>query len=289
VEIFIDDDPGFGKGKTFSGNVGNNSYVLSSSSLSTGTHFISARTQNSNGQWSATVTNPLYVTKIFSKNASLIEYFIDDDPGVSNGIQVKAAGDETTIAISTSSIKSGAHLISVRTCDEHGNWSATVTIPLYVVEPIEIDMAEYYVDNDPGEGKGTPVFIQAGANTSFTVSTNNLSVGEHQLVLRGRLYNGMYVTLFEAPFAVTDLNGITGTEWSMDINIKCVDGEIYVSGESLVESCTIDVFDPNGIKIASESKKSGTTEHIININKRHGPYIVSITSGDGRKYVKMVK
>ena len=61
-----------------------------------------------------------------------------------------------------------------------------IIIPFCLKAQVDIIAAEYYIDNDPGIGSGTPISITSGAtiNTSFMASTSALAEGFHMLVIR---------------------------------------------------------------------------------------------------------
>lgn len=358
AELFIDSDPGYGNGTQFDAQVGDNTFTIPLTGVVPGAHLISVRAQKADGQWSATVTNPLYISNeqlfiaaeyfidedpgqnkatpipnavgktltfnvpttglsyglhslsirvqapggqwsdvmtepfIVAKSAliagGLLEYFIDADPGFGNGEQVEVSDDETIIFIPTANITPGAHLISVRTRDNDGHWSATVTNPLYVSEPIEILSAEYFVDTDPGEGMATSVTVPDNGNISFSVPTTFLQLGTHQLVLRGRMADGRYVRIFEAPFTISEVGGIQNVQWSSDVKISRQGNTINIESETHSADTSrwkVEIYDTRGLRLLSETS---VPVH-FNTAGRPGPFIVSVTTSDASRYVQLIR
>lgn len=358
AELFVDSDPGFGNGTQFEAHVGDNTFSIPLAGIAPGAHLISVRAQNAAGQWSATVTNPLYISNeqlfiaaeyfidedpgqgkatqipnasgktltfnvsttslsyglhnlsvrvqapggkwsdvmtapfIVAKSAlisgGLLEYFIDKDPGFGNGEQVEIYDEETVIFIPIANITPGAHLISVRTRDNDGRWSATVTNPLYVSEPIEILSAEYFVDTDPGEGMATSVTVPDNGNISFSVPTTFLQLGTHQLVLRGRMEDGRYVRIFEAPFTVSEIGGIQSIQWSSDVRISRQGSTINIESESSSADTArwkVEIYDTRGLRLLSAES---VPVHFSTAG-RPGPFIVSVTASDASRYVQLIR
>lgn len=357
-ELFVDSDPGCGNGTQFETQAGDNTLYLPLTGIAPGAHLISVRVQKADGQWSATVTNPLYIsddllfvaaeyfidedpgqskatpisnasgkTLMFNvptsdleyglhslgvrvqgpggkwsdvmtapfmvvKNAlisgGLLEYFIDTDPGFGNGEQVEISDEETIIFIRTANISPGAHLISVRTRDSDGHWSATVTNPLYVSQPVDILSAEYFVDNDPGEGRAVSVTVPEDGNISFNVPTSTMSLGMHQLVFRGCLANGRYVSIFEAPFIITEADGIQSVKWAADVKISRQVNIINIDSDSHSADTSqwkVEIYDTGGLCLFSEK----SMPVYFSTNGRIGPFIVTVTAPDNTRYVQLIR
>lgn len=96
------------------------------------------------------------------------EYFIDDDPGIGKAILLAPTDgawggrDETAVMdIDTSSLATGSHLLGVRFQQSDGAWSYTRTTWFRVTGEPVLTGAEWFIDDDPGAGKGTPVRLPA--------------------------------------------------------------------------------------------------------------------------------
>lgn len=139
-----------------------------------------------------------------------LEYFIDKDPGYGKAMIVKDI-DSDQIEIDLDNVKPGAHMLYVRSRDEQGRWSTTVSRPLYVRQPVSIVALEYFFDNeDPGKGKGVQVVTPTDTSKpyEFEVSLGNLPVGEHRLNVRVKGNDGIWTALSSGLFTLVENTGI---------------------------------------------------------------------------------
>lgn len=143
------------------------------------------------------------------------EYFWDTDPGAGNALPLSAqdgAFDEAVEAIflETSALPGqGAHTLGIRVKDQSSNWGPTFTT-VVVIEPpvvtapeISVTQAEYFWDNDPGEGGGTPMLAFdgdfSGALEAIALEASALpSEGVHVLYVRSKDANDAW----SLPFSV---------------------------------------------------------------------------------------
>lgn len=142
-----------------------------------------------------------------------VEYFIDSDPGYGNGTAVTVSPAEQIDAdftIDLSSAAAGFHLLGVRSRDSSGQWSLTFTQPFYVapaaaLEVPDVTALEYFIDDDPGFGKGISVPVKAGAmiDETFVVNLAGISNGSHTLYVRVRDSKGAWSLVHSTPFVAT--------------------------------------------------------------------------------------
>ncbi len=122
------------------------------------------------------------------------EYYFDTDPGVGNGTPIIiTSGDSVDVnfSISTTTLNSGFHQLIIRTKHSNGAWSLALG-RLFYVQPVisninrTITNAEYFVDNDPGYGSGTPVSVTVGDSIEVSTLLNMTGVplGNHSIGLR---------------------------------------------------------------------------------------------------------
>jgi hypothetical protein len=139
AEYYYDTDPGFGSGTDIpvvaAADISSLVFNASVSSLSNGVHTLYVRTRDAQGKWS--VVNNLVFAKIQSlatnphttSNIDRIEYFIDNDPGIGNGISVPftPAVDVSNVSfnVDMTILVTGAHKLYVRSKDAQGKWSIT--------------------------------------------------------------------------------------------------------------------------------------------------------------------
>ncbi|MBO9565673.1 MAG: carboxypeptidase regulatory-like domain-containing protein [Niastella sp.] len=206
-EYFVDTDPGIGRGTplSFTGGLDltNVSFAFDITAYTPGFHNLYVRFRNANGTWGLTNIRTFYKENLSTStgvvpNVVKGEYYLDTDPGFGNGINIPVTPgtDLTTIAFTAdvSSLATGFHRIHTRFRDANGKWSITNNLAFYKdaaingnPTPSNIVKLEYFVDTDPGFGKGTNVPVTPGIdlnNISFTLNMDNISIGNHKLYLR---------------------------------------------------------------------------------------------------------
>ena len=211
VEYFLDADPGYGQGHLITGiGQGPNQLTFDFGDAAPGAHVLSVRTQDSRGIWSQTISRPLYIVdRKEAQQPIRIEYFIDSDPGHGKGISVSPVqvGDNP-LTFDVSSAGLGPHVLGVRSQDAAGRWSETMSRPFYVDRTPEIVYIEYFIDNDPGTGKGTPIALpdspdRTQMSLNLKVNTAELIGGEHEFFVRGLDELGRWTCLMSRRFTVT--------------------------------------------------------------------------------------
>lgn len=127
------------------------------------------------------------------------EYFIDTDPGPGNGIPLPAkdgafgdSQEEVELAnVDITGLGLGLHTLYVRMKSSNGPWGPARAFRFHVTQGQSIAAAEYFIDADPGPGKGTPLPARDGAFDGLEerveladLDTSGLSVGKHTLYIR---------------------------------------------------------------------------------------------------------
>lgn len=208
VEYFFDSDPGMGKATQLTGVVpdaeGNVQFSPATTGLAPGSHIIGVRAYRRTGD--ATFYAPTLVRSFLvpasssSSTIQAMEYFWDEDPGFGRAtlLTVLTHGEELTmenLSIPTDGLTPGEHLLGFRAYSGTG-WSPTIVRTVLVQqEQSESDVtgAEYFWDEDPGLGKGTPIAIPAHqaelTMENLSIPTDGLTPGEH--LLGFRIYGGM--------------------------------------------------------------------------------------------------
>lgn len=212
-EYFIDSDPGFGSGTSFSvtaaTDVPNMPASVNVTGLTNGSHRLYWRVRSADGLWSMSYYREFLYDADFTyaspptaaQNIVAAEYFIDTDPGFGSGTAISITPGLDVAALSVnvdvSSIGSGIHRLFVRTRNNEGKWSLSYTKeflidfnPPYATVPPSaqnIIAAEYFIDTDPGFGGGTSIAITPGlelSNLPVTINTASLPAGTHRLFIR---------------------------------------------------------------------------------------------------------
>jgi hypothetical protein len=205
AEYFIDTDPGFGNGMGISLTAGvdlaNMNFVVNTTGLSNGPHRLFVRSLSNEGHWSITAIreflvdfDPAYNTISPPLNVMQMEYFIDSDPGIGNGIAIPVTPAVTInnlpATINTTGLSTGTHRLYIRSRSNEGHWSITnvkeflmdldPAYPTPPAAPQNIVSAEYFLNTDPGFGNGVGITLTPGVdlnNVPFSVNTSALVPG----------------------------------------------------------------------------------------------------------------
>ncbi|MFC0604194.1 HYR domain-containing protein [Winogradskyella pulchriflava] len=180
AEYFFNSDPGVGNGNTLAvtpSNSINESFAINTTGLPGGLHVLHIRAKDGNGTWSMyerryffIYTNDGYVepTEYLITEA---EYFFDNDPGAGNANPLSVTSGNTineSFAIDTSELEEGLHVLHIRAKDNNGTWSLYDRKYFYAMQPyngptpVQLVEAEYFLNDDPGVGNGTPIPVTPG-------------------------------------------------------------------------------------------------------------------------------
>ena len=138
------------------------------------------------------------------------EYFYDADPGYGNAVQTSIDIGANDLLLSTENLSEGFHLLSIRSVDAEGRWSSTVSHPVLVTNDLVYAGAEYFVDTDPGKGKGVNISVTDRKVLSFFVKTDNLALGTHNLSVRIQHIDGTWSDVVTRAFVVVERQAETG-------------------------------------------------------------------------------
>lgn len=201
-EYFFDTAPSHGAGNSFTfpaTDTINTTLNIPVSSLTPGFHNVFIRVRNISDRWSHYEGRTFYVLSPASTAATpqLVsgEWFVDTDPGLGQGTSfsfTQADTVNTVINIPASGFTPGFHNLFIRAKNTAGVWSHYEGRTFYVLSPAstaatpQLVSGEWFVDTDPGLGRGTAFsFTQADTvNTAINVNTAALSNGYHYLFLR---------------------------------------------------------------------------------------------------------
>ena len=199
AEYFWDDDPGYNKATVLPLTPGSAADIVTQlpAPAQSGQHVLGLRYHGTNG-WSTTTFHQVYVPVTGTTDVSRAEYFWDDDPGFGQGTPLSITPGQTVsvdqLLSMSSDLGPGQHQLGLRYQGTNG-WSPTVIYQVFVPisDDTSISSAEYFWDDDPGFGQGTPLSITPGQAVSvdqlLSVSSE-LAPGQHQLGLRYRGTNG---------------------------------------------------------------------------------------------------
>lgn len=194
-----------------------------------------------------------------------IEYFFDDDPGFGNGQSLGLSGTDIdqTVTIPTTTLNEGFHTLSVRAINSSGDWSILSYSPFYIssLQVLTLDnlvAMEYFFDDEPGFGNGTPVSNFSPGNNSIDIvdsfPTDTLSVGFHNITVRTQDDQGNWSLLYSKPLYVshadhTAIQEIKAAEYFFDSDPGIGNGTPLTIGTGLTQ---IDQFDNLDISSLSD-------------------------------------
>lgn len=221
------------------------------------------------------------------------EYFFDTDPGYGNAIQETTDVGENLLTLRTSQLDAGLHLLGMRTVDEEGRWSPTVTSPLYVFAPVtDISAAEWFIDTDPGEGMANIIETAGMGETTFVVPTSGLAEGGHSLMVRIMTSDGHWLPLSVTPFDVEikEGTGIAEVKRNMDIIIRRTsDGVLLTRNDNTDSGMNVKIFTTDGIECAGAVWHAGMQDISLKVPQQYSPVIVTVTKNDGTRFVRLIK
>lgn len=159
----------------------------------------------------------------FSQTVLQAEYFWDTDPGSGNGIPLTAIDGQFNQALETVFVNNavlpavGNHVLGIRVKGQNGLWGAVYRKAVRIGANNntnalgKITQGEYFWDNDPGQGNGTPLLAFDGNfNQALeSVTANNASlpeVGDHIFNIRVKADDGIWGATFKKVFRVENSN-----------------------------------------------------------------------------------
>ena len=245
MEYFWDSDPGHGNGTAIDVSdhpIQTLATTIDASALSAGFHAFHARFRDTNGNWSHTIYQPMYVLqKPASTTAPLThwEYFWDTDPGQGNGqVSTLTSNDfhEIATALDVSALSIGFHRLYARFKDTNNNWSTCSIQTIYKIDetklvPVPMVGYEYFFDTDPGTGNGTYQAISSSTTyhgSTIDADVSALDEGSHLLYWRMKDNLGRWSITQNTPFykrTPSDAVNLARFEYFADTISASVDGD----------------------------------------------------------------
>jgi len=221
AEYFWDEDPGEGSANTLVALDGNFNKAIEQvftnalNMPSEGYHSFHIRIKDESGTWGSTFAKTILVNQTLSSREIKVmqgEYFWDADPGQGAGETLLALDGnfnqaiEQIFADDISMPSQGAHVFNIRLKDEDGVWGTTFSKTILINASIAsrdlyIQQAEYFWDEDPGEGSAnTLVALDGNFNKAieqvFTNTLNMPSEGYHSFHIRIKDESGTWGSTF---------------------------------------------------------------------------------------------
>lgn len=217
LEYFVDTDPGVGAGTAISVTPSSNVSLMESinlSAFSSGFHTVYLRGKLQNGEWGPYTSQTVLLensNQTTPNQITSIEYFIDTDPGVGNGLTLSASLPATSVDeavnLNTSSLNTGTHEIGMRVQDQSGRWGHYLSKTIQVIGATLVESITNGNWNDIGTW-----------STGSVPSATDSVVIKHSVLLNTTTSSVLALTV--ASGGTLDLNG----------------NEIHVSGRFSSES-----------------------------------------------------
>ena len=198
AEYFIDTDPGLKNGTPLTltnDTLVDINFSINTTSLPAGEHMLFVRALNDSGYWSITSSRTFLVSShATTPVTNYMEYFFDSDPGFGMATVMPLTPDSIisgTFPFNLSGLTEGVHILGLRTRDNSGGWSQTVTRQVVVLSGTHspnIVRQEYFFDTDPGYGLANPLTITPDSliNNTLLFDLTGLSPGLHIVGLRAQ-------------------------------------------------------------------------------------------------------
>ena len=310
AEYYFNIDPGVGKGTsvTVTNTNGEYSYTgdISTAGLSLGFHRLYFRFLDANNRWGITENNLLFIYPtvldrpfVLQPRVTAFEYFYDTDPGVGNGVKLPVAATSDSVSlvsdIPTKDLAVGFHRLYIRATDGAGKWSVAENKLLYVynntapeipvIKLAPIVTLEYFIDKDPGIGKGKSLAaFNKGDSVTVTadISTSNLLEGSHTVYIRAKDLLGNWSIYESKVFSVSlnaDINSLLGSTFNVYPNPT--KGQIRLTlPEILEDNVQLELIRSDGTVL--KLVKQSALEQNVTLNLSAYPkgiYLIKLSNG----------
>ena len=321
AEYFVDADPGVGNGVPISLNwsAETSTFVhIPITSIAHGWHILTVRVKDNTGLWSFGhayhyFIQPAIYPQIPHTSLVNMEVYFDEDPGMGNGEQVLINPSQDSIqqllTTSIASLNTGYHRVFVRAKNDEGVWGidgfkdflVDIILPAVDTTQYPLVAAEYFFDEDPGEGNGESIYIPAGDTIDITRSPayTELLPGIHKIAVRVRDLKGNWsvpksstFTIYEAtcttplvsfshtaaivnqvvPFTNTSLDVDPGASYSWDI---FADGIIDYTTENMSYTFTSTGAFPVLLKVMNSDSCLSSYTTIVEVGPGYSADIIA--------------
>lgn len=324
-EYFMDNDPGFGNGTSFSFTQGTDitasNIMVRLSGLSQGVHRIYVRTKDANGNWSLTnlqtisiaVANISLPPNPTPSNIISLEYFFDNDPGFGNGhaVTVPASTDISnfSFAVDLTGLSNGTHHLYVRMLDD---WSLTNVVSFMYGSPLPVtwlsfsakaisdsvvlkwqtaneqNNKQYEVERSEDGVQFSTIGTVAGAVNSNTVHNYHFT-DLHPV--KGVNYYRIKQTDVNGTFSYSATVSVRLSNDQFLLLTNPVHNTLYVQLPDLpTQNSSLKIFDQEGKLVQSNSLQTGASMQKMNVSSLvNGTYILMYQNGSTKKTVKFIK
>lgn len=174
--------------------------------LTPGIHYYNIRVCDKHGVWSA--VNRYLFLKTEVVRPVRISYWLDNDTLMTAEKAISGASVELSISLANQG--AGQHTFNCQLQDNNGKWTPVYSYDFAIEqqkdtlthEPV---MAEYFIDTDPGYGKGMPIQKISTDTLHFVLSIEGLKAGAHILYVRSADDGGKWSSTVARPLYVSPM------------------------------------------------------------------------------------
>ena len=212
-EYWFDDDYAGVEQTNLAGN--NVELSIDLSEKQTGLHFISARVQDTDGNWGGISRYMFYLKpKAEDQSAEGYEYWIDED--YANRYTMYSSMTSTSLEIDVNTLSNGIHFFNFRTIGSDGLRGGLSRYMFYLDQNYEdCSMVEYWIDDNYADVERIAI---SENSIALSIDLSGVDASDHVLYVRGLTPSGKY-GMFRAigfnapeapePYAVLDGNTLT--------------------------------------------------------------------------------
>lgn len=172
--------------------------------LTPGIHYYNIRVCDKHGVWSAVNRYIFLKTEVVCPVR--ISYWLDNDTLMTAEKAISGASVELNISLANQG--AGKHTFNCQLQDNNGKWTPVYSYDFTIEqqkdtlthEPV---MAEYFIDTDPGYGKGIPLQKVSTDTLHFVLSIEGLKAGAHMLYVRSADDGGKWSSTVARPLYIT--------------------------------------------------------------------------------------
>ena len=173
------------------------------SNLTDGIHYFNMRAKDKHGVWGG--VNRYLFLKTEVVRPVRISYWLDSDSLMAAEKTISGASVELSISLAN---QGGQHTFNCQLQDNNGKWTPVYSYDFAIEqqkdtlthEPV---MAEYFIDTDPGYGKGMPIQKISTDTLHFVLSIEGLKAGAHILYVRSADDGGKWSSTVARPLYVS--------------------------------------------------------------------------------------
>lgn len=170
------------------------------------------------------------------------------------------------LRIDTADLTTGPHWLDVRMQGDNGKWCAWQGQWFRIAGQPHLVAAEWYLDNDPGLGKGTPIALPADgqwdeADEELVVGTRAVDswpVGHHTLFVRCQDSEGNWGTPNQTVFYVAESMHLVAAEWTTNLDAEAGTGHPMAPEDGVFDGAEENLIATNNTASLDESGAAQT-------------------------------